>query len=67
MNFQVMYESGYINGKRGGYKQKSSQAFSEETQIKIVEEIEAMADDDERAFWAANLAEIEEEQTNDVR
>jgi DNA-binding cell septation regulator SpoVG len=67
MNFQVMYEAGYINGKRGGYKQMPSRAFSEETQRKIVEEIEAMANEHERAFWAANLAEIEEEQTDDVR
>ena len=39
MNFQVMYESGYINGKKVGYKQMPSRAFSVETQIKIIEEI----------------------------
>ena len=67
MNFQVMYEAGYINGKRRGYKQKSSRDFSVETQIKIIEEIEAMGDEGEKAYWAAIEAEIEEEQTDDVR
>ena len=67
MNFQVMYESGYINGKKVGYKQMPSRAFSVETQIKIIEEIEAMGEEDEKAYWAAIQAEIEEEFTDDVR
>lgn len=44
-----------------------SRAFSVETQIKIIEEIEAMGDEDEKAYWAAIQAEIEEEFTDDVR